>query len=288
MKLNKQILLLSIAYGLCLNAMQPPQARVTYSQSATDSLFNTFQTAASFSNQQLIDRVKSLLAQGANPNAIWQKIVNLSDIGLNCIVTIRPLEEAIELNEPELVKLLLEAGAIPNMQSTTKLPILVRALYKNTVYSNAIAELLISYGANTSESLTYVARDAGTQQNHHAFNFLIKHSPDVNYYGNSNNTPLLSATGNRDLLKMRALLEAGADPNLTSTDSRYTPLMEAIANKDIDAIRLLLENGARTDIKNKLGQTALVMALKGRAGEEIEMLLRNPPPVKKLGLKKLL
>jgi ankyrin repeat protein len=268
--------------------MQPQHAGVTYSPSATDSLIITFQTAAFYNKQQLIDRVKSLLAKGANPNAIWQKNVIRDPFGtgLNYTITIGPLEEAIELNKPELVKLLLEAGANQNMQSNNDTPILIRTLYNNAIYRNTIAALLISYGANISESLAYVTRDASTPQNHRAFNFLIKQTPDVNYYGNSNNTPLLSATENRDLLKMRALLEAGADPNLVSKDFQYTPLMEAVANKDVAAIQLLLENGARTDIKNKYGQTALDMALKGGAGEEIELLLRNPPPVKKLGLKK--
>lgn len=272
-----------------ITAMHPPKR--SYSQEANNSLAQSLKNANNFTSQELIQKVKSALEKGADPNSITsyshvpehfgpsgeELIFEVPDT----IKIIQPLEEAVKLQNLELVKILLEAGANPNIRTNEGNLILINAL-NNT----AMAELLILSGANSTEAFSQLVHESETPQNLQSLKFLINHGADVNAYY-LNTTPLLTAVIKGENQKIRLLLTAGANPNLVSKESRTTPLAAAISNKDINAVRLLLENGAKTNIKNVNGNTALDIALKENAGPDIEVLLRNPPQVKKLGLKKI-
>jgi hypothetical protein len=74
-------------------------------------------------------------------------------------------------------------------------------------------------------------------------------------------TPLIAATRNGAVNAMRALLDAGANPNLP--DSRSTgwpPIKHAIHAQQPEALRVLLEAGADVDGRGRAGEIALTMA----------------------------
>jgi ankyrin repeat protein len=73
-------------------------------------------------------------------------------------------------------------------------------------------------------------------------------------------TPLLMASRNGDAAMLTALLDAGADANL-STVNGTTPLMFAAASGNVDAVQTLLDHGADVNAKEKArGETALTFA----------------------------
>ena len=52
------------------------------------------------------------------------------------------------------------------------------------------------------------------------------------------------ATATGDVALLRALLEAGGDPNEAETEEHWPPLLEAAAADHVEAARLLLDAGA--------------------------------------------
>lgn len=188
----------------------------------------------------------------------------------------------------ESIKLLLEAGAQVNQvpRMSAELPL---GLVLEKPDNSKAAELLITYGAETTQPIFYFL--AQNENNLDALRFLITHGADVDSYNKTGlgiygRRPLTIAAGANNIQAVRLLLENGADPNVTEYHANNTAIMYAIKNKNFEMIKLLLENGARTDIKNFEGKTALEFAIE-HAGHDIEVLLRNPPPLKKIGLKKL-
>ena len=92
---------------------------------------------------------------------------------------------------------------------------------------------------------------------------LIREGGDVNVADSDGNTALWVATTESDVSVVRALLEAGADPNVQSrTPGGYTPLHMAASNGLIEAAEVLLQHGADVTIRNSQGQTALDVANK--------------------------
>lgn len=82
---------------------------------------------------------------------------------------------------------------------------------------------------------------------------------------------LLSAARTGDAAQVRALLEAGADPNIEQRT--YSPLMFAAGNGHIEMTRLLLERGAAVDHRDHNGDRALLWAAQRGHVETVRMLL---------------
>jgi uncharacterized protein len=72
-------------------------------------------------------------------------------------------------------------------------------------------------------------------------------------------TPLGTAATFRAVDVAAALLDGGADSEVTA-DHGFTPLHAAAANGDRALVELLLERGARTDARNERGQTPADLA----------------------------
>ncbi len=78
--------------------------------------------------------------------------------------------------------------------------------------------------------------------------------------------------GDADLVAR--LLKAGADPNKTS-DAGNSPLMEAAARGHLEAMKALLDAGAEPEAKNKWGFAAADWADWPVNGAEVRALLQQ-------------
>jgi len=68
----------------------------------------------------------------------------------------------------------------------------------------------------------------------------------------------------RDVEKIRAALEAGADPNDLRNDAGHSVLSFHVEDKNIEIVALLLDHGAQPDFGSSVGHTPLMAA--ARAG----------------------
>jgi ankyrin repeat protein len=85
------------------------------------------------------------------------------------------------------------------------------------------------------------------------------------------NEALRSAARIGDTAQVRALLEAGADPNVERRG--YSPLMFAAGNGHVEMTRLLLARGATVDHRDHNGDRALLWAAQRGHAETVRMLL---------------
>lgn len=85
---------------------------------------------------------------------------------------------------------------------------------------------------------------------------------------------LLVAAGKGELELVKAMLDSGADPNMTDRKG-LTPLMYAARKDEPEVIKLLLARGADIDAKDKSGWSALMVAIKKDHPEMARMLLEH-------------
>jgi hypothetical protein len=97
---------------------------------------------------------------------------------------------------------------------------------------------------------------------------LIKTGLNVNAQAPDGDTPLLIAVQQRDIRKVRLLLDAGAQVN--AADSRgYTPLMLAASADKIEIVQELLARGADVNVKDEKGFTVLDMVAGGSRIQQV-------------------
>jgi len=172
------------------------------------------------------------------------------------------------------VEILLDRGVSANehvlhdpADPNSKLP----ALYWACVSGHtAVVELLLARGAdpNDGESIYHAAeldrRDCLELLARHGADFSGRHA----HWGN---TPLFFLAGYKEWAEqsatatagMRWLLEHGADPDVTSYESRETPLHRVAAYGRGPAVaEMLLAHGATLDVERADGRTPYVLAVR--------------------------
>lgn len=146
---------------------------------------------------QNLEQVKQALEQ-------TKQAINIDTPGL--------LVRAIEGGNHDIILMLLEKGANPNVAYSTKTPLSV-AVKKNDA---SITQLLLAKGANPDERASQYADtlliEAILQGDHKVFDVLINYA-DVNQRGFYNLTPLMRAARKGDKYMVRKLLAKGADVN---------------------------------------------------------------------------
>ena len=237
--------------------------------------------------------VTLLLEQGANPNA------HDSD-------GITPLHWAMlaRVPSPEVVRLLLAAGADPNSKhpDTLETPLHyllgrmwvsdkgdVQARREHEQPITTITNYLIKAGADVDAVInSNVSVDRDAQPLHLALSrghiaaalLLIESGADVNatWRGDASGVdqrrPLHLSMGFDNKKLVQAILFHGADPNATDGNGQ-TPLHDAAWDDDIISAGLLLEAGADVRIKDGDGRTPLDCAKQAGCVNVLRLLARK-------------
>jgi ankyrin repeat protein len=160
-----------------------------------------------------------LLARGADPNA--KDLVLLHGTALMA---------AVSASHIEVVRVLLEHGALPNERiSTNNAPLHIASAKGNV----DLARLLLDKGADV--------------------NLVSDQSIGSNQY---TGTPLMAAVRGRHLDVAKLLLAYKADPNINSSIGSGA-LRLAISNVDVETAELLLKNGANANADESLREAVI-------------------------------
>lgn len=204
------------------------------------------------------------------------------------------LAYATENANPDMVNVLLSAGASPNIANTRgQTPLmylrenatidLVRGLLSagaevnardesgNTALMNLAAfgsfdliKQLLEAGAkidDKDDEGNTVLMSAAQNEDARFLRLLIKAGMNVDAKNHDGGTALLLATRSGNADSMKALLEAGASMNLHSKDLNQA-LMLALGNEEPRLAKILLDAGADANGKEDNGTTALMRAAK--------------------------
>jgi len=140
-----------------------------------------------------------------------------------------PLLAAIKEHHSKTTRLLLEAGADPNLP-----------------YKDGTAPLQVAAQAGDLEIVKA----------------LIEHDANVNHHNDVGDTALIIASRWRHANTARYLLEKGARVNARN-DKNSTALLVAARHDCVDVMEVLLKNGANVNARDKKGRGALHRAVAG-------------------------
>jgi ankyrin repeat protein len=213
---------------------------------ASDKLIN----ASSIGDLSLIRRL--LNAKVLN----LLRLININGIGSTGIT---PLIAAIEANQVEAVRLLVNMGANVNKADIEKMIPLIHALLGG---NKKIIKILATSGAdvNIVSPISFILW-AKTNKSEvdtfppifgHSFNPLIKE----NMSRLRNSTPLFLACYKEYFEIAKYLIESGADVN-QGIENNYTPLMISCLLGNEKIINLLILKGANVNAKDSMGESAL-------------------------------
>jgi len=103
-----------------------------------------------------------------------------------------------------------------------------------------------------------------SQQVEEVLQLLTREEVSINQQDINGETALHVATGLGYSNIVRLLLSQGADPNIASyTDvGHMTPLLKASEQGRLDIAEMLVKAGADLDVRNRNGQTALILAIR--------------------------
>ena len=214
-----------------------------------------------------VEKAKLLIADGADIDAKWgdTSIIEKEETKKEEIASATPLYYAVDANNMDLVKLLVETGADVNAGLW---PPLCQAVDKN---NTAIAEYLIDHGANVNYPKDWgpLHEAPYVSNNIEMVKLLVAKGADIN----AGHWPALHVSiwgGRKDIFDL--LIQRGADVN--AKDKRgQTPLYWAVDHDDFDSLKSLIVHGAKVDTKFWGGETALMSeASKGRT-EAVKLLL---------------
>lgn len=175
-----------------------------------------------------------------------------------------PLHTAISENDTGRAVQLIEDGANVEILTMARASPLQMAAARGQL---DVVQALVAHGAKIDRE----TGDFGTALHQAAWNdrpatvaWLAAHGADVDARMEADGTtPLYAAALHGGLASVRALLDAGADPN-GAKDDGHTPLNAAVAADDsvasVDLVELLLERGADPRKASGAGWTALHIA----------------------------
>ena len=212
-----------------------------------------------------LDLANALIEAGAN-------VTLQNEFGTSAIT------EAAIIGHAEVISALLTAGADPNFKNPEgETPIMAIARVGNV----EAARILLDAGANINEQEGWGGQSAimwaAARSNPEMVRFLAANGADLNARGvirqwarkiiteprpkdmnKGGFTPLLYAAREDCIECARALIEAGADPDLADPE-RVTPLNMALLNLHYDFAAYMIEAGADVDKWDLFGRAPLYM-----------------------------
>ena len=207
------------------------------------------------------------------------------------------------VTDPKKVRLLLDHGADVNVASRSGRTALIIAAFANP--SAEVVRMLLARGANVAvmDQRKVTPMNAATFANDTAtIRLLLDASADIQtadtFIGL---TPLINASGNRNLEAVKMLLAKGANVNAVSKTEGlpriqtgivefggWTPLLMAVPFGPPEIVRTLMDAGARVNVQDYRGFTPLMLAAAhDRANPETVRLLlarsADPQPKTRAG-----
>ncbi|SMG50314.1 ankyrin repeat domain-containing protein [Dethiosulfovibrio salsuginis] len=203
------------------------------------------------------------LCKHGSPKQVLEAIKKGANVNAGDEIT--PLIALAGYNRPEIISILIEAGADINYRDAEGMtPLMYFALNDMELESTS---LIIESGAdvnakdyNGKSVLMYTLGSMASHGNPSLIPVLVKNGADINYRDPMGNTVLQYAAhivGNFGLIK--ELLENGADPRIKN-DSGATILMAAASRSDAETVRFFLDLGLPVDEKDDQGFTAFMHA----------------------------
>lgn len=213
------------------------------------SFFAVVRCGAFFYPEKTIDVLRAYIAEGVDVNAQDQ---------YGCTA----LMYAAERGSAETVRALLEAGASASLETRNDDgdTVLLCAAFLNS--NVEVFKALIAAGADVNAStdfgISVLMAAAGANEDR----------------GRTSHTALkyYAVQFNPDIRVVKALIAAGADVNAQDI-SGYTALMYAAGHGSADTVRALIEAGAKCDSCNDFGESALMLAVRGRPKFETVLAL---------------
>lgn len=192
-----------------------------------------------------------------------------------------PLQAAAVKGSAVLVRLLLERGADVNAASQGRLTALMFAAAGGRLVktddrgereydSDGFFDILSPEGRSLLNGGG--KQNASTEDDPAVLKALLHHGAHVDTRAADGKTALWCAVRTRSRVKVRLLLEAHADPNL-SDDQTGSPLRMAVLGKSPEIVRLLLTHRANPNASDR-GETPLAAAIHQHQLESADLLLR--------------
>ncbi|MBR0423416.1 MAG: ankyrin repeat domain-containing protein, partial [Clostridia bacterium] len=169
-----------------------------------------------------------------------------------------PLHYAVDNRRWEIIDLLLQHNANPNIQNNdNKTPLHIATEYAD----QKMVELLLQHGAdpniqnnNNDTPLHFAARQTRYLK---IMNLLLQHHANPNIQNKEGRTPLLIATEYEEQEMVDLLLQHGANTEIQEGRHGFTPLDFAVINGYREIVDLLLQHGADPNIHDNYNDTPL-------------------------------
>lgn len=234
---------------------------------STEAVKFLLQHGAKVNNKSSINGYTTLMAACSNRNA--ESVSLLLEYGEDVNALTKDgrsaLTIAADLLELEIVRLLLEHGARVNG------------------YADKFGQTPLIAAVAASPDFTFTVHNEANeaiQQDAikltHALKIvklLLSNNVDVNIKDHDGKSALTYAVAESNPLLVRALLEQGANPNIT--DQSYgnaTPLILAAGVRSLSIAEMLIKNGAKVNARDKLGKSALDYAIERGPNKMVEVL----------------